>query len=119
MRKDHVEDLWEHLHWLVVLHQQGSFSKAAARLGVSKASMSQHITDLEKAAGITLVQRTTRSASLTDAGRQMVESMRGAFEQIATGYAQVRDLAGASGFCQATTDTSSARFPAPLSADPA
>lgn len=95
MRKENVEELWEHLHWLVVLQQQGSFSKAAARLGVSKASMSQHVTDLEKAAGITLVQRTTRSASLTDAGRQLVESMRGAFEQIATGYANVRDLAGA------------------------
>ncbi|MGO4278707.1 MULTISPECIES: LysR substrate-binding domain-containing protein [Cupriavidus] len=110
MRKDHVEDLWEHLHWLVVLHQQGSFSKAAARLGVSKASMSQHITDLEKAAGITLVQRTTRSASLTDAGRQMVESMRGAFEQIATGYAQVRDLAGAPrGFLRVTAPVAFAR----------
>ena len=44
MRKEKVEELWEHLHWLVVLQQQGSFSKAAARLGVSKASMSQHIT---------------------------------------------------------------------------
>ena len=110
MRKDNVEDLWEHLHWLVVLHQQGSFSKAAARLGVSKASMSQHITDLEKAAGITLVQRTTRSASLTDAGRQMVESMRGAFEQIATGYAQVRDLAGAPrGFLRVTAPVAFAR----------
>nr|WP_315593868.1 LysR substrate-binding domain-containing protein [uncultured Cupriavidus sp.] len=110
MRKENVEELWEHLHWLVVLQQQGSFSKAAARLGVSKASMSQHITDLEKAAGITLVQRTTRSASLTDAGRQLVESMRGAFEQIATGYANVRDLAGAPrGFLRVTAPVAFAR----------
>jgi len=95
VRQGNVEDLWEHLHWLVVLHQQGSFSKAAARLGVSKASMSQHIADLEKSAGIMLVQRTTRSATLTDAGRQLVDSMRGAFEQISAGFANVRDLAGA------------------------
>lgn len=110
MRKDNVEELWEHLHWLVVLHQQGSFSKAAARLGVSKASMSQHITDLEKAAGITLVQRTTRSATLTDAGRQLVDAMRGAFEQIATGYANVRDLAGAPrGFLRVTAPVAFSR----------
>ncbi|MGE8603765.1 LysR family transcriptional regulator [Bordetella trematum] len=94
MRKEKVEELWGHLHRLTVLHQQGSFSKAAARLGISKASMSQHITDLERAAGVALVRRSTRSASLTDAGRQLVESMRGAFEQIAAGYADVRDLAG-------------------------
>ena len=110
MRKEQVEELWEHLHWLVVLQQQGSFSKAAARLGVSKASMSQHITDLERAAGIAMVQRTTRSASLTDAGRQLVESMRGAFEQIATGYANVRDLAGAPrGFLRVTAPVAFAR----------
>lgn len=110
MRKEKVEELWEHLHWLTVLHQQGSFSKAAARLGVSKASMSQHIADLEKAAGITLVQRTTRSASLTDAGRQLVESMRGAFEQIASGYANVRDLAGTPrGFLRVTAPVAFAR----------
>ncbi|MGT2454007.1 LysR substrate-binding domain-containing protein [Cupriavidus basilensis] len=94
MTKSSVEKLWEHLHWLTVLHQQGSFSKAAARLGVSKASMSQRIAELERSAGITLVQRTTRSAALTDAGRQLVESTRGAFEQIATGFAGVRELAG-------------------------
>ncbi|VVE54680.1 LysR family transcriptional regulator [Pandoraea terrae] len=95
MKHDAVEGLWAHLHWLTVLQQQGSFSKAAARLGVSKASMSQHIADLEKATGIALVQRTTRSAKLTEAGKQLVESTRGAFEQIATGFASVRDLAGA------------------------
>lgn len=94
MKQGSVEDLWEHLHWLTVLYQQGSFSKAAARLGVSKASMSQHIAELEKAAGIALVQRTTRSTQLTAAGHELVESTRGAFAQIATGFANVRDLAG-------------------------
>lgn len=94
MKQGSVEDLWEHLHWLTVLHQQGSFSKAAARLGVSKASMSQHIAELEKAAGIALVQRTTRSTQLTAAGHELVESTSGAFAQIATGFANVRDMAG-------------------------
>ena len=40
------ETLWSHLHWLVVLGEQGSYTGAAARLGVSKAAMSQHIAEL-------------------------------------------------------------------------
>jgi len=94
MKRDEVDGFWRHLHWLAVLQEQGSFSKAAFNLGVSKASMSQHIADLERAAGISLVQRTTRSATLTEAGKQLVMSTQGAFEQIAMGFASVRDLAG-------------------------
>ena len=62
---DHTppEALWSHLHWLVVLGQQGSYTGAAARLGVSKAAMSQHIAELERAAGVPLVRRTTRSVA--------------------------------------------------------
>lgn len=89
-----TETLWSHLHWLVVLGEQGSYTSAAARIGVSKAAMSQHITELERAAGVPLVRRTTRSVSLTEAGRQLVEDTRGAFEQIAHSFAGVRDLAG-------------------------
>ena len=86
--------LWSHLHWLVVLGEQGSYTGAAARLGVSKAAMSQHIAELERAAGVPLVRRTTRSVGLTEAGRQLVNDTRGAFERIAESFAGVRDLAG-------------------------
>lgn len=94
--KDHAktETLWSHLHWLVVLGEQGSYTSAAARLGVSKAAMSQHIAELERAAGVPLVRRTTRSVGLTEAGRQLVDDTRGAFERIAQSFASVRDLAG-------------------------
>ena len=88
------EALWNHLHWLVVLAQQGSFTSAAARLGVSKAAMSQRIAELERAAGVALVRRTTRSVRLTEAGESLVESTRPAYEQIAHSFASVRDLAG-------------------------
>ena len=88
------EALWSHLHWLVVLGEQGSYTGAAARLGVSKAAMSQHIAELERAAGVPLVRRTTRSVGLTEAGRQLVGDMRGAFECIAESFAGVRDRAG-------------------------
>jgi DNA-binding transcriptional LysR family regulator len=43
MEQRKIESLWAHLHWLVVLAEQKSFTAAAARLGVSKAAMSQHI----------------------------------------------------------------------------
>lgn len=47
----------------------GSFTRAAERLGVSKAHVSKQVSDLESALGLRLLQRTTRRLSLTDAGR--------------------------------------------------
>lgn len=94
MNDQKVNDIWSHLHWLAVLAQQGSYTAAAARLGVSKAAMSQRIADLERLAGVSLVQRTTRSVRLTEAGQGLVDDTRAQFEQIAQSFAQVRDLAG-------------------------
>ena len=88
-------ELWSHCHWLTVLAQQGSYTAAAASLGVSKAAVSQHMAELERLAGVALVQRTTRSVRLTEAGQRLVEQTRPAFEQIAQSFAQVRDLADA------------------------
>ena len=88
-----IPALWGHLHWLSVLAQQGSYTAAAARLGVSKAAMSQRIAELERAARVPLVQRTTRSVRLTEAGQRLVDDTRASFEQIAQSFAQVRDLA--------------------------
>jgi DNA-binding transcriptional LysR family regulator len=88
-----VESLWSHVHWLTVLAAQGSFTAAAQRLGVSKAAMSQRIVELERSAGVSLVRRTTRSVRLTEAGQQLVESTRPAFEQIDTAFAGIKDLA--------------------------
>src|ERR1700674_848577 len=62
METQRVESLWTHLYWLTILAQQGSYTRAATRLGVSKAAMSQRIAELERAAGGSPVQRTTRSA---------------------------------------------------------
>jgi DNA-binding transcriptional LysR family regulator len=93
MKSEKVEALWGHLHWLTVLAQQGSYTAAAQRLGVSKAAMSQHIAELERAAGVPLVQRTTRSVRLTEAGQRLVDGMREPFERIAQSFSSVRDLA--------------------------
>ena len=95
MIEQKLKDPWNHLHWLMVLSQQGSYTAAADRLGVSKAAMSQHIAELERAAGVELVRRTTRSVQLTQAGQRLVDETRAPFEQIAQSFASVRDLAGA------------------------
>lgn len=89
------ESLWAHVHWLVTLASAGSFTAAAQRLGVSKAAMSQRIAALEQAAGVPLVRRTTRSVRLTEAGQQLADATRGAFEQIERSLADVKDLSQA------------------------
>lgn len=95
MHPDKLDALWPHLHSLAVLGEHGSFTAAAARLAISKAAMSQRITELERAAGVPLVQRTTRSVRLTEAGQRLVDGTRGAFAQIQQSFATVRDLAAA------------------------
>ena len=64
------------LHLLGVLAQTRSYTQAARRLGISKASASTRIGELERAAGVPLVRRTTRSVSLTEAGLQLVSETR-------------------------------------------
>lgn len=87
------DTLWSPIHALGVLGDLGSYTAAAQRLGLSKAAMSQRISDLERAAGVPLVQRTTRSVRLTEAGQQLVDATRDAYAQIERGFSGVQDLA--------------------------
>ena len=86
--------LWSHLHLLTVIAQTGSFTQAAQRLTLSKAAVSQRVAELERAVGVTLVQRTTRSVRLTDAGQRLVDSTTESFAHIARSLGSTRDLAG-------------------------
>lgn len=95
MNQQNIHGLWGHFHWLGALAQQGSYTAAAARLGVSKAAVSQRIAELERLAGVPLVQRTTRSVRLTEAGQRLVDDTRASFDHIAESFSRVRDLAGA------------------------
>ncbi|TCZ28764.1 LysR family transcriptional regulator [Pantoea agglomerans] len=94
MKEMKTDTLWDHLHWLTVLAEQGSFTRAAERLDVSKAAMSQKIKELEEMAGVLLVQRTTRSVRLTSAGEKLVEELREPFARIEPSFFSVRDIAG-------------------------
>lgn len=93
METQKIETLWPHLHSLVVLGSVGSFTATAVRLGLSKGAVSQRIAELERAAGVPLVHRTTRSVRLTEAGQTLVDSMQDAFADIERSFAGVRDLA--------------------------
>jgi LysR family transcriptional regulator, regulator for bpeEF and oprC len=53
--------------------QTGSFTRAAESLGTQKAHLSRVVTQLEKKLGVRLLERTTRSLSLTEVGREMFE----------------------------------------------
>jgi DNA-binding transcriptional LysR family regulator len=94
MPVERAEDLWSHVHLLSVIAHTGSFTRAAERLGCSKAAVSQRLAELERAVGLTLVQRTTRSVRLTEAGQRLVDDTAESFAQIARGLHGVRDLAG-------------------------
>jgi DNA-binding transcriptional LysR family regulator len=105
-----VEGLWTHLHWLTVLAEQGTYTAAAARLGVSKAAMSQRIAELERASGVALVQRNTRSVRLTEAGQRLVDNTRLEYEHIATSFSMVKEMAGvARGLIRVTAPVALAR----------
>lgn len=61
-------DLNDVLIFAAVVHE-GSFTKAARRLGLPKSTVSRKVSELESRLRSRLLQRTTRSLSLTDAGR--------------------------------------------------
>lgn len=59
----------------VLVAREGSFTKAAAQLGVSQSALSQTIRGLEERLGIRLLTRTTRRVAPTDAGERLLESI--------------------------------------------
>lgn len=83
------------LHLLIVIAQTRNLTQAARRLGISKASVSEHLRNLERTVGMSLVRRTTRSIVLTPAAQQLVDETQTSFMRIEQSLQQVRDLAGA------------------------
>ena len=65
--------LFQQLHVFLAVARLQSFRGAARELGVSTAAVSQSVRQLEKQLRVVLLNRTTRSVALTDAGRRLVE----------------------------------------------
>lgn len=61
---------------------RGSFSMAARTLDVSKANVSKYVAELETRLGVRLLNRTTRTVSLTDAGTLLLERSKPLVEMI-------------------------------------
>jgi LysR family transcriptional regulator, hydrogen peroxide-inducible genes activator len=64
------------LRYLVSLHEQGHFGRAAEANFVKQSTLSAGIADLERNLGIVLVERTKRSVRFTAIGEQLVERAR-------------------------------------------
>ena len=62
--------------------KERSFTKAAAKLGVSQSALSHTVRGLESRLGIRLLTRTTRSVSPTEAGERLLGSVGPWFEEI-------------------------------------
>jgi DNA-binding transcriptional LysR family regulator len=77
--------------------QHGSFSAAADALSYTQPAVSQQIAALEKRAGATLVDRTSRGVRLTDAGRALVEHADVVLARLAAAEAELEAIADVRG----------------------
>jgi DNA-binding transcriptional LysR family regulator len=76
----------------VAVARERSFTRAAARLGVSQSALSHTIRALEERLGVRLLTRTTRSVTPTEAGERLAQSMGPRFEEIEAELASLSDL---------------------------
>jgi len=67
----------------IAVADQRSFRAAAARLGVTPSALSHSMRQLEERLGVRLLNRSTRSVSVSDAGLRLLEQLRPAIQQIA------------------------------------
>ncbi|HEX9876036.1 MAG TPA: LysR family transcriptional regulator [Gammaproteobacteria bacterium] len=70
----------------------GSFTRAAADLGVSPSAISQTVRGLESKLGIRLLNRTTRNVGLSEAGRRFLERVGPALELIGEAFDDLGEL---------------------------
>lgn len=76
----------------VTVAREGSFTRAAAQLGVTQPALSQAITGLENRMKIRLITRTTRSLSLTAAGERLLQAIGNRFDEIESELEMLTEL---------------------------
>lgn len=88
MLRDNFNDLW----YLIVVARERSFTRAAAKLGVSQSALSHAIRGLEERLGIRLLTRTTRSVAPTEAGERLIHGVGPRFDEIETELLAVTEM---------------------------
>ena len=84
---------WGNLAAFALVAEERSFTRAAARLGVSPSALSHSIRILEESMGVRLLARSTRSVATTDAGERLLERLRPALDDISQAWSEVGQLA--------------------------
>lgn len=87
-----MSDELDGLATFVAVAEAKGFRAAGERLGVSHSAVSQALRRLEERIGVPLVQRTTRSVHLTEAGEQLYASVRPAIDEVRAGVAALGEL---------------------------
>lgn len=88
MRRDDLVDL----NAFLAVAEDRSFTRAAARLGVSQSALSHTVRRLETRLGVRLLSRTTRSVAPTEAGEQLLGKLGPAFDEIETQLSALGEL---------------------------
>ncbi len=82
----------DHLETFALIVRCGGFRAAAAERGVSSSVISQTMAALEQALGLRLLNRTTRSIAVTEAGERLLARLRPALDDIHLALAEVDQL---------------------------
>ena len=88
MKRGNLDDL---LAFLAVGRER-SFTKAAAKLGVSQSALSHTVRELETRLGVRLLTRTTRNVSPTEAGERLLQTVGPRFEEVEAELAALGEL---------------------------
>ena len=88
MKREEMADLTA----FVVVAEERSFTKAAAKLGMSQSALSQIVRRLEKSLGLPLLIRTTRSVAPTEAGERLLETLSPALHALDASLSSLVDL---------------------------
>lgn len=84
-------DQWNDLAAFVAVADTMSFTRAAAQLGLSASALSHAMKALEARLGLRLLSRTTRSVRPTEAGEQLLLSLRPAFKDVEAKLAALKE----------------------------
>jgi DNA-binding transcriptional LysR family regulator len=82
------------LQAFLAVARERSFTKAAAKLGVSQSALSHTISGLEERLGVRLLARTTRSVAPTEAGERLLQSAGSRIEEIEAELEALGELRG-------------------------